>query len=356
MSIMCFILKTGQLVFMVFFVTMCSFAQGVRFQFYRTKACTTIEELDTAYSLNEFTGEVFKEYLPKNGTVYLPKTGVYSIFSYGPLLDTLFNIRDTGLFVFRFKEPDHGLYNTGALDTSPLYSQCDSLLNGYQEYHYPGGALEMRGTFKNGYPKDSIITFYKNGRVKQSIMRYPKIIVTQGFDSLGHKLLIYCRQNKSFMTYSEYKHKEFYPGGQIKRKESSIKRIIRLKEYYPNGQLKAKLTKNSKIEYYANGSRKAKYAWTYKTDHISKSKDFTIYRTEYDNVGNVTLKAVYEDGNYKTDQPKLQIRQSEWIVTIERYRDLKKVFSISNMDTKEFFEKHPNEVYDDESITDTNLL
>lgn len=89
-------------------------------------------------------------------------------------MDTVFDIRDNGLFVVRYKDPNMGLNITGEADTPPLYSRCDSLLNGYQEYQYPNGTLKMRGTFINGYLKDSIVTFYQNGKMKKKNYKFSK--------------------------------------------------------------------------------------------------------------------------------------------------------------------------------------
>ena len=329
-------------------VFVCS-GQGVRFQFYRTKACTTIEKLDTAYSLYKIPGSIDTDYFPKNGTVYLPGPGRYKIAMIGPLLDTVFNIRDTGLFVFRYTEPDHGLYYTGAVDTPPLYSRCDRLLQGYQEYYYPNGNLQMRGIFKTGYPKDSMVTFYQNGQTKSRMMRYPKVIITTTFDSLGHKLTVYQTQNISFMTYREYTGIVFYPDGTLKKKESSIKHVKRLEEYYANGKPKTRHTKKYRTEYYENGAKKITYTWTYKRNHITHSRDFTICKTEFDSTGRITRKIVYHQSwSYPVDQPNLATTRSSWIISYDKFERANKVLSVHDMDTEEFMQKYPSELDDDE--------
>lgn len=326
------------------FNTVC---QGVRFQFYRTKACSTIEKLDTSYSLYKTRGSTDGNYYPKAGTVYLPGKGQYGIFADGPHIDTIFNIRDTGLFVFRFKEPDHGLLNTGAVDTPPLYSQCDSLLDGYAEYHFANGSLEMRGTFIDGFPKDSLVTFFQNGQINKRIIRKPKTVLITGYDSLGHLLSSIRRQNLSFMTYSEYSRREFYINGQVKKIESDIKRTKRIKEYYPNGSEKLILNKNFKTEYYSNGFKRISYKWTSKHDVIIlDSKDFTIYKTTFDSTGQIKRKDVYKTSTSQT-QPDLSIKKSDWIMHIEIYKNGKTIFLADDMDTNEFIKKYPDEVFDE---------
>jgi len=326
-----------------------SSAQSVRFQFYRTKACTIIEKLDTVYSLYKIPGSVHTDYFPKKGTVYLPGPGTYKIVTRGPLLDTVFNIRDTGLFIFRYREPDHGLYYTGALDTPPLYSHCDTLLDGYQEYHYPGGNLEMRGTFKKGHEKDSIVTFYRNGQIKSRMLRFPKLITVTSFDSLGHKIRYYNGQNKSFMTYIEFDDTEFYTDGKVKKKQSSKNYIKTLEAYYPSGKPKIIHTKRFRTEYYETGLKKITYTWTFKRDHIVHSKDFTICKTEFDATGQVTRKTVYNEwGTHPVDQPGLAVTYSSWIASLDRFENGKNVFSAKDMDTKEFMKKYPAELNDND--------
>lgn len=328
-------------------VFVCS-GQGVRFQFYRTRACTALQKLDTAYSLYKVSGSIDTDYFPKKGTVYLPGPGRYKIAMIGPLLDTVFNIRDTGLFVFRYAEPDHGLYNTGAVDTPPLYYRCDSLLQGYHEYYYPNGNLQMRGIFKTGYPKDSMVTFYQNGQTKSRMMRYPKVIITTTFDSIGHKLTDYQTQNISFMTYREYTSTAFYPNGKVKKKESSINHVRRLEEYYSNGKPKTRHTKKYRTEYYENGLQKRTYTWTHKRDHILHSNDFTIYRTDFNLAGRVTLKTTYSQGwTFKVDQPSLALKRSDWIISYDKYEGGNKVLSVADISTEDFTKKYPADVDDD---------
>jgi antitoxin component YwqK of YwqJK toxin-antitoxin module len=324
-------------------VSFCS-AQTIRFQFYRTKACSVVEKLDTNYSLTLLSPSLKdSSYKPKNGTVYLPRPGQYTIYFEGPVLDTAFDIRDTGLFVFRYKEPDHGLYNTWAVDTPPLYYRCDSLLNGYQEYHYPSGALEMRGTFNDGYPVDSIALFYRNGKTKSKLITYPKWFVYTKFDSLGNKLQIRRTQHKSYMVYREYYVEDFYPDGRLKKKESSVKRVMSIDAYYPDGKPKLRQTKKYRTEYYSNGLKSITYTWHYKIDRTTHDKDCTIRRTQYDSLGHVTRLTIYSTYDLQA-QPNLCIKDSDWIISDEAYQDGKKVFAATDMDIDKYKNLYPDRV------------
>jgi hypothetical protein len=310
---------------------------------YRTKACSTVEKLDSTYALYKIGAKLDADYVPKSGIVHLPGPGRYGVFASGPIIDTVFDIRDTGLFIARFKEPDMGLYITGATDTPPLYSRCDSLLNGYQEYKYPNGDLKMQGTFRKGRPKDSIVTFYPGRRMGKRIIISPKIVLIEEFDEAGHKIKIEYNQNKSFMSYWEYRWEEYFPDGEIKRKESLIKGIVRIEEFYPGGQLKLKQTKKDRLEYYEDGKLNVSYSWK----NIKKEKDhwntYKIYQTKYDQEGKVLQSTIFEDWGYIISQPKLDIEESDWIVKVEKYNKGKMIFSVTDMDTKDYIKKYSTE-------------
>lgn len=301
--------------------TIC-YGQEVRFQLYLTKACSIVEKLDSSYSLYRIDENLEKGYASKSGTVQLPSPGRYGIYVLsGHVLDTVFDIRDTGLFIARCKEPEEGLYITGTTDTPPLYSRCDSLLNGYQEYHYANGSLKMRGTFRDGYPKDSIITFYPGRKMQKRIVISPKVVLIEVFDEAGNIVRVEHNEHKSFMTYREYRWADFFPNGKIKRKESSINRVVRIEEYYPGGQLKLRQTKRSRLEYYENGQLKVSYSWKNTTEEKNDNwKTYTVYKTEYDDEGRLLQLTVFEDWGYISSQPKLDIERSDWIVKIEKYK------------------------------------
>jgi len=314
----------------------------VRFRFYRIKACSTVEKLDTSYAL--FTASPDSDYDPKNGTVYLPRPGRYSLYTDGALLDTTFDIHDTGLFVFRYKEPDHGLILTGALDTHPLYASCDSILNGNREFHFPGGGIDMRGTFKQGYILDSAAFYYRNGEPRKKVVAVPKMVLVTLFDSLGNRVSVKRTENKSFMVYNQYELQEYYPGGRVKKTESSRKRVVRIKEFYPNGALKVVQTKNKRVTYFNNGLTNVSYAWKHKTDRLVNWKEFTVCKTVYTVNGHILRKTVYEEWNDANPQLDTSITRSNWIISDEKFERGKTTFSVKDMETKEYLKKYPDEL------------
>jgi antitoxin component YwqK of YwqJK toxin-antitoxin module len=320
--------------------------QGVKFKFYLTKVCGNIEELDTSYYLSP-VNQLDTSFFPKAGITYLPKTGRYLIgFNRGPLLDSsIVDIRDTGLYILRYKEPEIQLFITGATDRPPIYVNCEHPINGYQEAVYPNGNLKMRGNFVNGYQKDSLVTFYPTGGVQKRIIVLRKIINIKEYDSLGNLIKVSHNQKKSFMTYWEYEWITYFPDGKIKSTESSIKRVIRIKEFYPSGQVKVTQTKKSRIEYYENGVKAITYNWKHKRKKFGgqHSKDFTVWTVKYDEKGQILQSAVYEEWNYSDPQPQLDISRADWIRSIQKYKDGNKIFAIQDIDIKEYLKAYPND-------------
>ncbi|MEO6631758.1 MAG: hypothetical protein ABIN13_08560, partial [Mucilaginibacter sp.] len=161
-------------------------------------------------------------------------------------------------------------------------------------------------------------------------------------------LSVFQTQNISFMTYREYTNIEFYPNGEVRKKESSVGHVRRLEEYYANGKPKTRHTKKYRTEYYENGSQKRTYTWTYKRNHTLHSNDFTIYRTEFNLAGRVTLKMAYSQGwSYKVDQPSLALKRSDWIISYDNFEEGSKMPSVADISTDDFIKKYPAFVDDD---------
>jgi hypothetical protein len=328
---------------LILFCSLCK-AQEVKFKFYLTRACSNLEVLDTSYSLTPIN-QLDTSFVPKAGTTHLPKAGRYLIsFTKGPVLDSpIINIRDTGLYVFKYLEPKIQLYVTGAFDSPPIYVKCDTPLNGYQEGFYANGNLKMRGDFVSGYTKDSLVTFYPSGKMQKRIIVLPKTTNINEYDSLGNLTKTMHNENKSFMTYWQYKWIMFYPGGKVKTYESSIKHVIKIEEFYPTGQLKVKQTKSYRTEYYKNGVKSITYTWKSKKDDIERNVNkFTVYKKEFNEKGQMRQASIFEYWNCNGLQPKLNISDSNWIVSIKNYENGKEIAKVKDIETKEYLEKHPD--------------
>ncbi|GEM_PF-1789963 len=325
------------------FTCNCCFCQGVRFQLYRTKACTVAEQLDTNYTMHKMPLSIDTDYFVKKGTVHLPGPGQYRIdFNDGFYLDTTIEIRDTGLFIFRVKEPDFGLYD-GSMDSPMVYKGCGKLINGFFESYYPDGKIKMRGDFVRGYVKDSMLTYYNNGALKYKRLHFSKITAIEIFDSTAHRIKISTYQNGSILSYRWSRTKEYFPDGGLKLKKSDVKRIERIKEFYPDGHLKIKQTKLRRIEYYDNGIKKVAYKWRKKLElfepHEKGIHDYMIHKTEYDEEREITKKTVYEDWNESGSPPRLDPEQSDWIISMVKYKNGKEIDRMKDVDMKNYQKK-----------------
>jgi antitoxin component YwqK of YwqJK toxin-antitoxin module len=310
------------------------FGQGVRFQLYRTGPCTTVEQLDTAYSLFKAPYRFDTGVFPKKGIVYLPGIGKYRIyFMEGPFADTTIDIRDTGLFVFRYREPDFALYS-GGLDRPPVYKNCRNLINGYFEAFYPNGKIMIRGDFVSGYPKDSLVRYYANGGLKSRERIFKKEADFEEFDSLSRRTSIERDQN------GKYKSTEFFPDGSIKLKETTINNIHKITEYYPNGHLKINQTGRRRIEYLENGYKKIVFRWRKKLElfepHRKGVHDYTIHNIEYDENGKIQQIAVYEVWLKSGLPPMLELEKADWLVSLKKFKNGKEVSSVSDINMKNY--------------------
>jgi len=328
---------------LVFGWSLC-FGQGVRFQLYRTGPCTTVEKLYTGYYL-ESTDETDTSFYPKNGITYLPGKGRYRIIFepfYGPLANYI-NIKDTGLTVYKYREPDVGRYE-GGVDASPVYRCCGELIDGYFEYYYPNGRLKIRGNFISGHPKDSLTTFYSNGAAEEREHIYKKTITRELFDSLRHKILFGEYQRGPVIIYRWHKTTFFFTDGKVMRKESDKRSIQKVNEYYPNGQIKIEQTTKHRLEFYENGRPKVTYTWKKYIDRVvppeKGTKDFVVSQTNYDQNGEISQTIIFEVHNVFGLPPKLEFDEYDWIVRLTKYNDGKVVFEIKDMDAKECLEKY----------------
>jgi antitoxin component YwqK of YwqJK toxin-antitoxin module len=321
------------------------YSQTYRFQLYRTAACKTSSYLDSDYALYKIPGSIDTDYYPKAGTVYLPGPGRYGLeLGDAPTVDTVFDIRDTGLFVFKYKEPDVGFYYSTAVDDFGRYMSCGKEIQGYFECRYSDGKMKMKGNFVDGVARDSLLTYYSNGQLKTRWRRFKRYHEVEAFDSIGHKEEILTGENGSFMTYHWRKAKEFFPDGKIKLVASNVKHIGLIREYYPNGQIKIEQTTKHRFEFYENGRPKVTYTWKKHIDRVvppeKGRKDFTVKQTNYDPDGGILQIMIFEVNDVFGLPPKLEIDEYDWVDRLTKYNDGKVVFEIKDMDAKEYLKKY----------------
>jgi hypothetical protein len=320
--------------------------QGIRFQLIRKDFCTGLSHIDsTGYSLidkrNDTTYSAF--YLSKNGVLSLPRVGTYFISTY--YIDSLFTdikieIKDTGLFVYNFKEPKlGGEIDPTIVDPFLQYITCGHLANGYQEDFYANGNFRIRGNFVNGRPLDSVITFYSNGAPETRRTYFKKQVVIEKYDSLFN--LVELSKKKRGYYLSHYKKTFFFANKKIKLKENRKKGICKLKEYYANGNIKTIQTETKRIEYYPNKKTSCSYKWQRVKDATTNDFKFIIYKTALDSNGKIEEQQVYEYWFYndKIYQPNLDINKSDWIVLWRKEKDGVATTICEDMLTKDYFKQ-----------------
>jgi antitoxin component YwqK of YwqJK toxin-antitoxin module len=322
----------------LFLGTVC-FGQSVRFKLYQTGSCSPKERLDTAYALYKAPFSSDTAFIPKKGIADLPGIGKYRIYLHnGHVVDTTIDIRDTGLFILRYREPDIGRY-PGGLDMAPVYVSCGKLVNGYFEAFYPNGKIKLRGNFVGGYPRDSLVTYYANGALESKERIYKKETVVEKFDSLSRRTKIIESQNGPVMIYRWRKSTEFFPDGSISLKESDIRHIYTIRAYYPNGRKKIKQTKKRRVEYQDNGVKTLVCRRRQKLElfdvHIKYMNDYLFHKKEYDERGKLVQITVYEC-YARSGFPNWGSYEADWIVNLKKFKDGKVTYQLSDVAAKDY--------------------
>lgn len=331
------------LIIIVFNCTFC-FGQKGKFQLFVKKSCSVNEQLDTNYYLMS-VNSLDTIYSPQKGIVHLPFGKYFIDRNIGVAVEfSVIEIVDTSLLVKHYTEPKISVGSTGVIDSPPAYFTCDSVINGYAEDYHPNGKIKIRGNFKNGYPKDSLVTFYTTGIAQKREIREPKVVHVIEYDSLGRVTKISHRENKHFMVYGEYNWTEFYPNSTIKSTESSVKRVLTRKEFYPAGKLKVKIDKKSKAEFYENGNKSVVYQWRKKKDE-GLDKIYRIKKSEYNIHGVLVQETLFEWWNDAYSPPELEIDKLDWVVKATKYKNGKAILVVKDIDTKDYVEKFLKKIH-----------
>ena len=320
------------------------FCQGqqVRFQIKRISPCDSIGKIDSSwYYLSDYLDSTYHS---ESGTVILPKIGAYNVhfWTYRDLLFPQITIHDTGLMVYSFYEPKIVLRSYG-MHPRFVYENCGKLINGYDEDYYSNGNLRIRGNFQEGKPKDSLVTFYSNGVTQKRLTYLPKEVFIEEYDSLSNLTKVSHNSNKSYYL-TDYRTTEYYPGGQIRLKESNIDRLVKIEEYYPNGQVKIVQTKKERTEYHVNGQKKIVYTWKRKKQKVIPGEynfDFTITKKIFDETGLLLEVQVYDYWGLYQPQPRLEFSKSDWINKWVKWDNGKEIIVASDVDTEEYFKSNP---------------
>lgn len=314
-----------------------SYGQSIRFQFKRVNACTQLGQIDsTLYYLKD---EKDSAYESKDGTVLLPGPGKYKICMWSEP-ETNFppiEITSQPLVTYVYNEPKIEVRAYG-MHPVMVYETCGKPIDGYLEDFYPNGKCRIRGNFKQGKPKDSLVTFYANGVVKKRKRYLPNEMLIEEYDSLNNITKVSHNSNRSYYL-TDYSTVEYYSNGRIKLKESSKNRLVTIEEYYPGGQLKTIQTKKYRTEYFENGKISVACKWKRKRVKEGKGEHsftYNVHRTAFDSTGDKLTSIVYEYWHMRLPLPFFDLDRSDWIDTWTKYENGKATIIAESIATDAF--------------------
>ncbi len=312
--------------------------QQVRFQIKRVNQCDEVGKIDSSYYF--LTDDKDSIYNNESGTVLLPRTGKYNIHYWSdPETDfPTIIIKEEGPFIYTHPEPKIVIRSYG-MHAHYIYETCGKAIEGFQEDYYANGNARIRGTFVNGNPKDSLVTFYFNGVTKRRLTYLPKEIFIEEFDSKSNLVKVSHNSNKSYYL-TDYKTTEYYPTGQVRLKESNLNRLVTIEEFYPDGKIRIIQTKKSRIEYYENGNKKIDYTWKRKKHKQAPRKhrfDYTVTKKMFDETGMLLEVQNYDYWGLYQPQPKLEFSNSDWINRWVKWDNGKEIIIANDKDTEKYF-------------------
>lgn len=322
----------------------CCCGQQIKFQIKRVTICDSVGKIDTLndYYLTNLDSIIDTLYNSELGTTFLPTLGKYQIHmlseSYTDFPDI--DIKVPGLFIYTHYEPKIALRTYG-MHLQQTYETCGKPIEGFNEDFYSNGNRRIVGNFSLGKPKDSLVTFYWNGNIQKRFRYLLKETYIEEFDSLSNLIKISHNSNKSFYL-SDYKSTQYFENGKIQLNESSFDNLIIIEEYFSNGQLKIKQTKKRRTEYYDNGRIYITYNWNRKKRKGIRNKiqyDFNVYKKTYNEKGKVIEEIVYEEWGLFNQQPKIEVAQSDWIITWTKFENDNKTILAKDVSTTDFFKK-----------------
>jgi antitoxin component YwqK of YwqJK toxin-antitoxin module len=327
----------------------CVKAQKVSFRLYTTDACSGVEKIDGFCILRKSSATLGDtSYVDRSGTIVLPDIGSYLVYPHGSLLYSLsINIKSAGLYTMHFKDSLIMSYSS-ATDEGPFYVSCDQKrIEGYKEDYYSNGQIKIRGTFKNGHVKDSLIKFHPNGNLKQKMLYLKHEVFNTYYDSLGNKYWEYYRFQTKKQTSFHATLTRYFPSEKIQFKEYRNSYYLNTERYYPNGNLMYKQTKNKREEYTENGKLMTLYSLKHKKDKNTGDYAISVNKKQYDTQGNITDELAYELWTTNKNWTFTKQTKPDWITVhkINKNGTLKN--KESDMDPKVYLTKYSWDTEDD---------
>lgn len=286
----------------------------------------------TDWFITDSIGTIF---IPENNVVHLKKSNEYYLNNEGyGILNQPFNLNDSIKIDTIINSCINSVYPNNFFTWNPIHLNCEDTINGgYLEY-YPDGALRINGNFENGRIKDSMITYYSNGRVKSLILFIHNDTIYKTFHPNGQISHLYSSSKRNTISYFE--------DGSVKSKRSnSYKREF---NRYSRDQLWYKMKDSKQISYYRNGkiNQKLKRKPLYFIDRFKsdeKKRTLNYFWTVYDTTG---IKA--KEVNFYSES-KLRLYSGDF------YRAAKKYSYISYFENEKTIVSFSCEYYNEENIS-----
>ncbi|WP_295791327.1 hypothetical protein [Mucilaginibacter sp.] len=305
--------------------------QNIKFQLRAIQSCNNVEDTILYYHLIE-VGATHK-FEPEelfSSVTKLTHFGKYRIFFNPPMQDTpIVNITDTGLTIYKYKEPNI-IIGCCAGDASPVYTSCGKLADGFLEDFYPTGQVRQRGSFRKGQIHDTLVRYYKNGGINTRINAYTTKEQVEEFDTVGHKLRVTGYINPGSMYFYGCDTTLYYETGRAKlNKTITAEGFIYIDEYYPSGHLKALQGRNSRVDYFETGDKKAEYSWLADPEFRD---DFDITKIVYDAKGHKTREIKYTFHEEFWHPFSLDVSKASFIESDIHYKNGKQISIIKDID------------------------
>lgn len=317
--------------------------QTIKFQLSRVNSCNPAGAIDSSFY---FLSDKDSNYYSESGVVYLPGPGRYKIFMFTePATEfPIVEINAQEFYTYVYNEPKIVARSYG-IHPQTVYETCGEPIDGYQTDYYPNGNIRIRGTFINGKPKDSLVTFYPNGVVKKRLLFSGKEIFSEEYDSLFNLVKVIHNRNKAYFL-TDYDMIEYHGNGKVKLIQSETDGFVLIKEFFQNGQLKTEQAKKYRFEYFENGKLSTRYKW--KRKRIKEaggghSFEFKVFKTSFDFLGNKLEAISFENWYNKGFQPVLEIKRSDWINKWVKYERGKPVIIARSISVEKYLIYKKNE-------------
>ena len=220
-------------------------AQIVSFKPIFYNQCTGIEEDSVIWCLSN-KSSIYNFDTEFKDTAFLEAPGEYFLFIGFDLDPISINLESGKLncdtFLLKKIAVEQIYFHPG----KDSFLDCDEKANGMAIDYYFNGNKRLECYFEDGYAKDTIIQYYRNGQVKEKF-----ITLKNNF----YMIQYYRNGNIMHEYHSGKKYSfDFYKSGKLLREKNWSNKIDKTNEYFENGQLKMSRSKKRQQKYNSNGN------------------------------------------------------------------------------------------------------